>query len=125
LITVLGHAAMISAGEFVQASGTWINDRTHGVQFKASFLKAAPPTAEIATPLLRVTGGQTRESQVRTGLAGGGKGIRTLGPPTRNPSPRVARNAEQPEGLRPLYAPITASQAPASRNIGGTQDRHR
>ena len=44
LITVLGHAAMISAGEFVQASGSWINDRTHGVQFKASFRKAAPPT---------------------------------------------------------------------------------
>jgi exodeoxyribonuclease V alpha subunit len=44
LITVLGHAAMISAGEFVQASGTWVNDRTHGVQFKASFLKATPPT---------------------------------------------------------------------------------
>ena len=44
LITVLGHATMISAGEFVQASGTWINDRTHGVQFKASFLRAAPPT---------------------------------------------------------------------------------
>jgi exodeoxyribonuclease V alpha subunit len=44
LITVLGHAAMISAGEFVQASGAWVNDRTHGVQFKASFLKAAPPT---------------------------------------------------------------------------------
>jgi exodeoxyribonuclease V alpha subunit len=35
---------MISAGEFVQNSGTWINDRTHGVQFRASFLKAAPPT---------------------------------------------------------------------------------
>src|ERR1700680_1134014 len=44
LITVLGHAAMISAGEFVQASGTWVNDRTHGVQFRASFLKAAAPT---------------------------------------------------------------------------------
>src|SRR5437764_5213814 len=44
LITVLGHAAMIAAGEFVQASGTWVNDRTHGVQFKASFLKAAAPT---------------------------------------------------------------------------------
>ena len=41
LITVLGHAAMISAGEFVQASGAWVNDRTHGVQFRASFLKAA------------------------------------------------------------------------------------
>jgi ATP-dependent exoDNAse (exonuclease V) alpha subunit len=44
LITVLGHAAMISAGEFVQASGAWQNDRTHGVQFRASFLKAMPPT---------------------------------------------------------------------------------
>jgi exodeoxyribonuclease V alpha subunit len=44
LITVLGHAAMISAGEFVQASGTWVNDRTHGVQFRASFLKATAPT---------------------------------------------------------------------------------
>jgi hypothetical protein len=43
LITVLGHAAMIPAGEFVQASGIWINDRTHGVQFKASFLKATAP----------------------------------------------------------------------------------
>src|SRR3984893_7537498 len=44
LIPVLGHAAMIAAGEFVQASGTWINDRTHGVQFRASFLKATAPT---------------------------------------------------------------------------------
>src|ERR1700752_1242697 len=44
LITVVGHAAMISAGEFIQANGSWINDRTHGVQFRASFLKATAPT---------------------------------------------------------------------------------
>src|ERR1700731_3510037 len=44
LITVIGHAAMISAGEFIQASGSWINDRTHGVQYRASFLKATAPT---------------------------------------------------------------------------------
>jgi exodeoxyribonuclease V alpha subunit len=31
-------------GEFVQASGTWANDRIHGIQFKAAFLKASPPT---------------------------------------------------------------------------------
>src|SRR6201997_2261053 len=43
-ITVVGHAAMISAGEFVQASGSWINDRTNGGQFRASFLKATAPT---------------------------------------------------------------------------------
>src|SRR5690349_16474566 len=42
--TVLGHAAMIAAGEFVQASGTWVNDRTHGVEFRESLLKAAAPT---------------------------------------------------------------------------------
>jgi exodeoxyribonuclease V alpha subunit len=44
LITVVGYAPTISAGEFIQASGTWVNDRTHGLQFKASFLRAAPPT---------------------------------------------------------------------------------
>jgi exodeoxyribonuclease V alpha subunit len=44
LVTVVGHAPVISAGEFVQTTGTWINDRTHGPQFKASFLRAAPPT---------------------------------------------------------------------------------
>ena len=43
LITVVGHAAMISAGEFIQARGSWVNDRTRGVQFRASFLKATAP----------------------------------------------------------------------------------
>ena len=44
LVTVVGHAAMIAAGEFVQMSGAWVNDRTHGQQFRASFLKVSPPT---------------------------------------------------------------------------------
>ena len=44
LVTVVGAAASISTGEFIQASGTWVNDRTHGLQFKAAFLRAAPPT---------------------------------------------------------------------------------
>ena len=44
LVTVVGHAPVISAGEFVQATGIWTNDRTHGPQFKATFLRAAPPT---------------------------------------------------------------------------------
>ena len=44
LVTVVGHAAAIAAGEFVQLSGTWVNDRTHGLQFRASFLKSSPPT---------------------------------------------------------------------------------
>jgi exodeoxyribonuclease V alpha subunit len=39
LVTVVGHAAIISAGEWITASGEWINDGTHGQQFKARFLK--------------------------------------------------------------------------------------
>ena len=41
---MVGHAASIAAGEWVQMSGTWTNDRTHGLQFRAHFLKASPPT---------------------------------------------------------------------------------
>ena len=44
LVTVVGHAASISAGEWVQMSGAWVNDRSHGLQFKANFLKATAPT---------------------------------------------------------------------------------
>src|SRR5919106_3503489 len=45
LVTVVGHAAAISAGEWVTASGEWVNDRTHGQQFKARFLRNSPPTS--------------------------------------------------------------------------------
>jgi exodeoxyribonuclease V alpha subunit len=44
LVTVVGHAASIAAGEWVQLSGVWVNDRAHGLQFRAAFLKASPPT---------------------------------------------------------------------------------
>src|SRR5262245_1567748 len=30
VVTVVGHAATIAAGEWIPASGEWINDRTHG-----------------------------------------------------------------------------------------------
>ena len=45
LVTVVGHAATISAGEWITASGEWINDRIHGQQFKARFLKTSAPTS--------------------------------------------------------------------------------
>jgi exodeoxyribonuclease V alpha subunit len=44
LVTTIGHAAMISAGEWITASGTWLNDRNHGLQFKAHFLKTSAPS---------------------------------------------------------------------------------
>jgi exodeoxyribonuclease V alpha subunit len=45
LVTVVGHAAVISAGEWATASGEWVNDRAHGQQFKARFLKTSEPTS--------------------------------------------------------------------------------
>src|SRR5260221_1749342 len=45
IVTVVGHAATISAGEWITASGEWVNDRTHGRQFKARFLRTSPPTS--------------------------------------------------------------------------------
>lgn len=44
LVTVVGHAAEISAGEWVTVSGIWVNSREHGQQFKAHFLRSSPPT---------------------------------------------------------------------------------
>src|SRR5665647_91706 len=45
LVTVIGHAAAISAGEWITASGEWVNDRTHGQQFKARFMRTSAPTS--------------------------------------------------------------------------------
>jgi exodeoxyribonuclease V alpha subunit len=45
LVTMVGHAAMISAGECITATGEWINDRNHGLQFKARFLKTSEPSS--------------------------------------------------------------------------------
>jgi len=44
LVTVVGHAAAVSPGEFIQAEGSWVNDRVHGLQFSARLLAAVAPT---------------------------------------------------------------------------------
>ena len=44
LITVIGSAASITPGEYIECIGVWTNDRTHGLQFKASQLKVVSPT---------------------------------------------------------------------------------
>lgn len=45
LVAVVGHAAMVSAGEWITAAGGWQNDRNHGLQFKARFLKTSEPSS--------------------------------------------------------------------------------
>ncbi len=44
LVTIIGSAACVTAGEYVECQGIWVNDREHGQQFKAISLKIVPPT---------------------------------------------------------------------------------
>jgi exodeoxyribonuclease V alpha subunit len=43
LVTVVGHLPSVVAGEYVEASGDWTQDREHGLQFKAAELRTTPP----------------------------------------------------------------------------------
>ena len=87
VVTVVGHAAAIAAGEWITASGEWVNDRTHGQQFKARFLRTSPPTSAdgiekylssgmirgvgpvYAKKLVRAFGVSTSSRRRRTGCA--------------------------------------------------------
>ena len=44
LVTVVGTAASPAPGEFMECLGSWKNDRTHGMQFKASSITPVAPT---------------------------------------------------------------------------------
>jgi len=47
VVTVVGSAQQVIAGEFVNATGDWVTDRQHGLQFKATEIRTTPPhTAE-------------------------------------------------------------------------------
>ena len=42
-VTVVGHINGVFCGEFIQAHGLWINDKSHGPQFKAERLGSSAP----------------------------------------------------------------------------------
>ena len=43
-VTVVGAAAAVGPGEFVEANGVWVNDRNYGLQFRAEHLRVVPPS---------------------------------------------------------------------------------
>lgn len=43
LVTLIGHTPTVTPGEYASASGNWVTDREHGRQFRAVFVKIAPP----------------------------------------------------------------------------------
>src|SRR3954471_18765848 len=45
LTTVVGRGAVSPPADRIQAPGQWVNDRSHGLQFQASFLQSAPPAS--------------------------------------------------------------------------------
>jgi hypothetical protein len=55
LVTVVGHAASISAGAWITASGGWTNDPVHGQQFRAAFLKTSAPSSAEYQAAMSVT----------------------------------------------------------------------
>lgn len=46
LVTVIANTASIAAGEFIECHGAWINDKQHGLQFKANTLTTITPTTK-------------------------------------------------------------------------------
>ncbi|GJD47462.1 ATP-dependent RecD-like DNA helicase [Methylobacterium crusticola] len=44
LVALVGHAPAVAAGEWITATGAWVSDRTHGLQFRADTLACTPPT---------------------------------------------------------------------------------
>ena len=49
LVTLVGHAAAIAAGEWITATGNWVNDRTHGQQFKLGSSRPLCPHRSMAS----------------------------------------------------------------------------
>lgn len=41
--TVVGHLAEVAVGEHLHATGAWVQDRVHGQQFKATWIRVSPP----------------------------------------------------------------------------------
>ena len=44
VITIVGNTPSITAGEYVECEGIWLNDKKHGLQFKAVTLSVVQPT---------------------------------------------------------------------------------
>src|SRR5947209_2582945 len=42
-VTVVGHLPAVYAGEYIEGEGDWVQDRDHGIQFKATSLRITPP----------------------------------------------------------------------------------
>jgi exodeoxyribonuclease V alpha subunit len=62
-ITVVGSTPAVYPGEYIDATGAWVQDRDHGLQFKADSMKILPPHSKegivryLASGLVKGIGG--------------------------------------------------------------------
>ena len=101
LVAVVGHAAAVSAGEFVSAAGLWTTDREHGLQFKALQVATTQPTTlegikKYLGSGMNRTGGELgagvgrQASWARSATAkAAGLPLSSLRPAPRSPPPRA------------------------------------
>jgi exodeoxyribonuclease V alpha subunit len=70
LVTVLGSLPSVNAGAWLTAKGWWVRDKEHGLQFKATALKAvnaqsvclaAAPFSPVSPSIERAGGMLTRQ----------------------------------------------------------------
>ncbi len=72
LVTITGNIPSITVGEYIKCSGMWYNDRNYGQQFKATFIKALPPssiegiTKYLGSGLIKGIGSYCAEKLVNT-----------------------------------------------------------
>lgn len=45
LVTVVGSLPSVNPGEWIVAEGSWVRDRSHGLQLKADLIRCTPPTS--------------------------------------------------------------------------------
>ena len=109
-VTVVGTAASVGPGEFVEANGVWVNDRSYGLQFRAEHLRVVPPSTLEGI-----------EKYLGSGM------IRGIGPHFAAQLVRVF-GAEvfevienDPARLRELPGIGPKRQAPGGRRVGGAE----
>jgi hypothetical protein len=98
LVTFVGQAAVISAGEWITASGEWVNGRTHGAKFRARFLKTSAPTSIEGI-----------EKYLGSGM------IRGIGPAYAK---KLVRASARRCSTRSRLSPIVCARWPASARCG-------
>ena len=72
LVTIIGSLPSVSAGEWVEAEGVWIEDKQYGQQFKSHQLRLTPPTSlegiekYLASSLIKGIGPRYAKKLVQT-----------------------------------------------------------